>query len=247
MSIGRSQFVCCTGRAVCIRRGDAVIGLPNALREAGQGGATILIASPGYWSPPGLAIAMLARCGFRVVASSGFTDIVRNNLINAGILPLCLAPEAIAKVQDTVGSDPGMVLTVDVRRGDVRARGEFLARFEIDQEPGSQPAETTRTSDSGPRGGEIRGGEIRGGEIRGGEIRGGDTMAHRLLTAQRLLGSASLPGDVRIRWRRRLLAICDAMKAPGADALRCARRLDRLLAELAGAGQDGPAQASGDR
>jgi hypothetical protein len=51
---------------------------------------------------------------------------------------------------------------------------------------------------------------------------------------QRLLASADLVGDDKIRLRRRFAAICDAMKTPGADAARSARRLDRLLADIAG-------------
>jgi hypothetical protein len=41
-------------------------------------------------------------------------------------------------------------------------------------------------------------------------------------------------GDDRIRLQRRFTAICDALKTPGADAARSARRLDRLLADIAG-------------
>ena len=59
-------------------------------------------------------------------------------------------------------------------------------------------------------------------------------MARRLLMVQRLLGSADLADEDRIGLQRRFAAICDAMKAPGADAARSARRLDRLLADVAG-------------
>lgn len=51
---------------------------------------------------------------------------------------------------------------------------------------------------------------------------------------QRLLGSADLVGDDMMRLQRRFAAICDAMKAPGADAARSARRLERLLTEITG-------------
>jgi hypothetical protein len=47
-----------------------------------------------------------------------------------------------------------------------------------------------------------------------------------------------------MRLQRRLVAICDAMKAPGADAVRSARRLELLLTELAMAGQAGLGQAA---
>jgi hypothetical protein len=69
---------------------------------------------------------------------------------------------------------------------------------------------------------------------------GAEDMAQRLRIAQRLLGSAALPGDTRIRLQRRLVAICDALKVPGADVARNARRLDLLLADLARACPAGP-------
>jgi hypothetical protein len=136
-----------------------------------------------------------------------------NSLINAGIIPVPMDAEILAKTQDTVESDPGIVLTVDVGSGEVRARGELLARFEIGVQRRSRPMEPADDSD--------------------GRARVGDTLAGRLLLAQRLLRSARLSDGDRIRLQRRLVAICDAMKTPGADVARSARRVDRLLAELA--------------
>ena len=227
VSIGGSRLGSCAGRAVSIRRCDAVSDLGTMLREAGRGGATILIASPASWSWPERATAIMARYGFRVVISPGFTEIHCHKLINAGILPAGLPAETIAKLQDAVESDPGIVLTVDVDSGDVRARDELLARFEIGQGPGSRPTPPAYASD-----------------IRG---HGSEAMARQLLIAHRLLCSARLSGDVRMRLQRSLVAICDAMKAPGADAVRSARRLERLLTELAMAGQAGSGQATDDR
>jgi len=60
-----------------------------------------------------------------------------------------------------------------------------------------------------------------------------EDMAERLRIAQRLLGSAALAADARIRLQRRLVAICDALKTPGADMARSAWRLDLLLTDLA--------------
>jgi hypothetical protein len=197
------------------------------LREAGRGGATILIASPASWSWPERATAIVARCGFRVVISAGIDEIQCHRLINAGILPVSLPAETIAKLQDAVESDPGIVLTVDVDSGNVRAREELLARFEIGQGPGSRPTQPVDTSD-----------------IRG---HGSEAMARQLLLAHRLLCSARLSGDVRMRLQRRLVAICDAMKAPGADAVRSALRLERLLTELAMVGQAGSGQVTDGR
>jgi hypothetical protein len=61
---------------------------------------------------------------------------------------------------------------------------------------------------------------------------GTDVMAARLLAAQRSLASCDLGVDLRIRLQRRLMAICDAMKAPGADANRAKRRIEKLFEEL---------------
>ncbi len=87
--------------------------------------------------------------------------------------------------------------------------------------------------------------DVGSGDVRVGRelIARAETMAGRLLMAQRMLDSASLPGDVRMRLQRGLVAICDAMKAPGADVARSARRLDRFLAELAATGPAAPAPA----
>lgn len=57
-------------------------------------------------------------------------------------------------------------------------------------------------------------------------------LADALLAAQRRLGTLDLAAEDRIRLQRRLTAICDAMKSPGADAGRGERRLGEFLAEL---------------
>ena len=54
-----------TGRAVSVRHQAEVTDLP------GRAGATILIASPGCWSSPEHAIAVIATGGFQVVGTSG--------------------------------------------------------------------------------------------------------------------------------------------------------------------------------
>lgn len=197
-SIGGSGI--CTGRAVSVRHEDEL--------TRARAGATILIAGPRCWSFPERAIAMITACGFQVIISPELSHIISNSLIEEAILPVALPVKTVTKLQDTVESDPGIVLTVDADRGELRARGALITRFEIAP---ARPADETNS-----------------------RARGGEAMARRLLMAQRLLGSASLPGEVRMRFQRRLVAICDAMKAPGADAGRGARRLDRLLIELAG-------------
>jgi hypothetical protein len=216
-STGEGPFDSWTGRAVSARPGDALADAPS--------GATILIASPGCW--PQVADASTAAWpGLRVVLTSEPFGAHSHKLINVGILPARTRLQTIAKLQEAVDSDIGILLTVNIYRCDVRARGGVVGRF--------QPPPFWFGQ-------------------------GGDGMARRLLMVQRLLGSADLAGDDSIRFQRRFAAICDAMKAPGADAAHSARRLDRLLADLAGnpladqpAGRSGPersrpAPAGGER
>jgi len=177
-----TSFDSCTGRGVSIRDDLPAIG-----------GAPIAIADPRGWISAGPGAGTLAGRRLRIVISAQLDDIARYNLIKAGIVPVVLALKSLAELQDAVESDPGILLTVDIGRRDVRARG-LVARFDI----------------GGP-----------------------DETARRLLIAQRLLCSSRLAADDRIRLQRRLVAIGDAAKVPGADVARGAWRLDRLLADIA--------------
>lgn len=178
-----NPFDSCTGRAVSVRRDwPAVIGR-----------ATMLIAARQCWASADRAKALTGR-GLAVVISAALDEIVHYGLIKTGIVPVYVAEESVASLQDVVESDPGILLTVDIGRCDVRARGRLVARFDMG---------------------------------------GTDEMAARLLMAQRLLGSCGLAGDDRVRLQRRLVAIGDALKVPGADAARGTWRLDRLLADIA--------------
>src|SRR5262249_54479055 len=125
MAAGIGGSGICTGRAVSVRHEDEVTDLP------GRAGATILIASPGCWASPEHAIAMITVCGIQVVISLELGHIIYNSLIKIAILPIALPAKTIAKLHDTVESDPKIVLTVDARRGELRSRGALLARFEI--------------------------------------------------------------------------------------------------------------------
>ena len=58
-------------------------------------------------------------------------------------------------------------------------------------------------------------------------------LPERLAATQRVLTSVAVDDSVRARFQRRLTAVCDALKAPGADAARCEHRLDLLLVDLA--------------
>jgi hypothetical protein len=160
---GAAAFSSWTGRAVSARRAGAVPG------------ATILIAGSGVTAAgPRFKVLICAR----PPASS------------VGILTVLAPVQTVAELQDLVDSDPGVLLTIDVSRRDIRARGELVGRFEL-------------------------------------------SMAAGLLLAERLLRSPGLHPDDRSRLQRRFTAICDAMKAQGADQARIAWRLDRLAADIA--------------
>jgi 3-isopropylmalate/(R)-2-methylmalate dehydratase small subunit len=52
--------------------------------------------------------------GFRVIVSSFFADIFKNNSMNNGLLPVVVSPEFLAEVFKNVKADPAMTLTVDL-------------------------------------------------------------------------------------------------------------------------------------
>ncbi len=52
--------------------------------------------------------------GFKVVVSSFFADIFRNNSLNNGVLPVVVSPEFLAEIFNAVNTDPSVTLTVDL-------------------------------------------------------------------------------------------------------------------------------------
>ncbi len=54
--------------------------------------------------------------GFRVVVSSFFADIFRNNALNNGLLPVQVSPEFLEKLFKASGEDPATLLEVDLPR-----------------------------------------------------------------------------------------------------------------------------------
>lgn len=56
----------------------------------------------------------IAGYGFRVVVSSFFADIFKNNSMNNGLLPVVISPEFLAEIFASVTADPSTTLTVDL-------------------------------------------------------------------------------------------------------------------------------------
>lgn len=52
--------------------------------------------------------------GFRVIVSSFFADIFKNNSMNNGLLPVVVSPEFLAEVFENVKADPATTLTIDL-------------------------------------------------------------------------------------------------------------------------------------
>lgn len=52
--------------------------------------------------------------GFRVVVSSFFADIFRNNALNNGLLPIQVTPEFLAEIFATIGQNSKVEFTVDL-------------------------------------------------------------------------------------------------------------------------------------
>jgi hypothetical protein len=68
------------------------------------------------------------------------------------------------------------------------------------------------------------------------------TLAAKLAEARRRMAALDLPRPLAARLHRQFIAICDAVKAPGADEASGERRLAAFLAALeqAGARISGP-------
>jgi hypothetical protein len=60
----------------------------------------------------------------------------------------------------------------------------------------------------------------------------GSALAARLAEASRRMSALDLPGPVAARLHRQFIAVCDAVKAAGADEETGERRLSAFLAAL---------------
>jgi 3-isopropylmalate/(R)-2-methylmalate dehydratase small subunit len=68
--------------------------------------------------------------GFKVVVSSFFADIFRNNALNNGVLPVVVSPEFLSKVFEAVEKDNSQKLVVDLEEQSISLNGE-KEEFEI--------------------------------------------------------------------------------------------------------------------
>lgn len=98
-------------------------------------GGQILVAGRnfGCGSSREHAAWAIADYGFRVVVSSFFADIFRNNALNNGLLPVRVEESFLAKIFAAIRHDPQAQFTVDLdnQRFTIVASGESVP-FEID-------------------------------------------------------------------------------------------------------------------
>ncbi len=75
----------------------------------------------------------IADYGFRVVVSSFFADIFRNNALNNGLLPVCVEESFLREIFDEIRRDPHAQFTVDLdnQRFTIVSSGHSVP-FEID-------------------------------------------------------------------------------------------------------------------
>ena len=79
-------------------------------------GGSILVAGKNFGSGSSREHAAWAidGYGFKVVVSSFFADIFKNNALNNGVLPFVVSAEFLAEVFDGANKDPKLTLTVDL-------------------------------------------------------------------------------------------------------------------------------------
>lgn len=95
--------------------------------------ATILVAGPdfGTGSSREHAVWALQNYGFKVVISSRFADIFRNNSLKAGLLTIILEQDQVEAIWQAIEADPNLEITADVESRTVSYNGVTYS-FELD-------------------------------------------------------------------------------------------------------------------
>ena len=103
------------------------------LNQPQYAGASILVAGPdfGTGSSREHAVWALLDGGFRVVISSRFADIFRNNSTKAGLLTVLLPQADVEALWAAVEADPALPVTVDLQ-AQVVTYGDVVLPFQTD-------------------------------------------------------------------------------------------------------------------
>ena len=103
------------------------------LNKPEYAGASILVAGPDFGTGSSREHANWALLdgGFRVVISSRFADIFRNNSTKSGLLTVILPQPDVEALWTAIEADPATPVTVDLRQKTV-SYGDTVVPFEID-------------------------------------------------------------------------------------------------------------------
>lgn len=95
---------------------DFVLNKPEFSEAPSEGVNQIIVGGKNWGSGSSREHAAWAIAGYgvRVVISSSFADIHRNNLLNCFVLPVVVTPEFQAELFDSIAKDPKTIVTVDV-------------------------------------------------------------------------------------------------------------------------------------
>jgi 3-isopropylmalate/(R)-2-methylmalate dehydratase small subunit len=104
------------------------------LNKPEYAGASILVAGPdfGTGSSREHACWALLDGGFRVVISSRFADIFRNNSTKSGLLTVQLPQADVEALWTAIEADPAAQVTVDLQADEIRY-GDTVVPFRIDE------------------------------------------------------------------------------------------------------------------
>lgn len=80
-------------------------------------GASVLVAGKNFGSGSSREHAAwaIAGFGFKVVVSSFFADIFRNNALNNGVLPVIVSPEFLSNIFAAINSDAKSTITINLQ------------------------------------------------------------------------------------------------------------------------------------
>lgn len=95
---------------------DFVLNRPDFSEAPAEGIHEIIVGGKNWGSGSSREHAAWAISGYgvRVVISSSFADIHRNNLLNCFVLPVIVSTEFQTELFESIAKDPGTVVTVDV-------------------------------------------------------------------------------------------------------------------------------------
>ena len=99
--------------------------------------ARILVAGPNFGSGSARegAVYALADYGVRAVIAPSFSDIYSGNMLQNGLLPVVLPPEACDAIRAQLHAQPGAQVTIDLEALTVTAPDGSVHAFQMDASP----------------------------------------------------------------------------------------------------------------